>query len=373
MFDLPYAGIVMQFLQYLRGLRELGWDVWYVEDSLSWPYDPATRTDATDPAACVDRVARVLADHGFADRWVYRCAVPDVRCFGSDARTLGALYRDVEIALNVTGAQEVRDEQAAIPGLIYVQSDPFGIQVDIDNGHEWSRQQLAAHRSHFTFGELVGTSRSIVPTAGFAWLPTRQPVDPAIWPVRELGERFTTVTTWRNDSKHKTWRGETYYWTKDREFLAIVDLPGRTDAVLELAIDGTPQEAALLRERGWRLVDRIDLAVDVASYQDYIAGSRGEFTVARDQVIRPRTGWFSDRSACYLAAGRPVITQDTGFGEVLPTGDGLFAFSTLDEAVDALAAVEADPERHSVAARELAEEHFAARTVLASLLERAGV
>jgi hypothetical protein len=373
MFDLPYAGIVMQFLHYLRGLRALGWDVWYVEDSLSWPYDPAARIPCVDPVAGIDRVARALADHGFGDRWVYRCAIPDVRCFGAGEAVLAELYRHVEVALNVTGAQEIRDEQARIPGLVYVQSDPFGAQVDVDNGLDWARRQLAAHCAHFTFGELVGTAGSVVPTVGFRWFPTRQPVALELWPVRTPGDRYTTVTTWRNDTKHRVWRGDTYYWTKDREFLAFVDLPRHTSAALELAIDGMPEEAILLQGRGWHLVGRPELAVDVTSYRDYILASRGEFTVARDQFVRPRTGWFSDRSACYLAAGRPVVTQDTGFGEVLPTGRGLFAFSTVEEAASALAEVEADPGGHAAAARAIAEEYFSADKVLASLLDRAGL
>jgi glycosyltransferase involved in cell wall biosynthesis len=189
-----------------------------------------------------------------------------------------------------------------------------------------------------------------------------------LWPVRPLGSRFTTVTTWRNDKKHRVWRGEKYYWTKDREFLAIADLPRHTRATLELAIDNRPSEASVLEERGWRLVDGVGLGPELDPYRDYIIGSRGEFTVARDQVVRPRTGWFSDRSACYLAAGRPVVTQDTGFGKVLPTGEGLFAFRGLDDAAAALDEIEADPERHSAAAREIAEEYFAAEKVLSRLI-----
>ena len=144
--------------------------------------------------------------------------------------------------------------------------------------------------------------------------------------------------------------------------------PRHTRATLELAIDRRPSEAALLEERGWRLVDGVGLGPELDPYRDYVIGSRGEFTVARDQFVRPRTGWFSDRSACYLAAGRPVVTQDTGFGEVLPTGEGLFAFRDLADAAAALDEIEADPERHSIAAREIAEEHFAAEKVLARLI-----
>ncbi len=368
MFDLPYAGIVAQFLHYLVGLRRLGWDVWYVEDSLSWPYDPTARTSATDPKASVERVARVLERYGFGDRWAYRAAIPEVTCFGVTESALAELYRTTDLALNVTGAQEIRDEHTSVHGLVYVQSDPFALQVDVDEGSRWAAEQLARHRAHFTFGELVGTPLCDLPTGGVQWRPTRQPVALELWPVRPPGERFTTVTTWRNDSKHRMWRGEPYYWTKDREFLAVVDLPRRTTATLELAIDGTPDEAPLLRERGWHLVHGDELGVDLDAYRDYIIGSRGELTVARDQYVRPHTGWFSDRSACYLAAGRPVVTQDTGFGEVLPTGEGLYAFRGVDDAAAALDEIEADPVRHSAAARAIAEEHFAAEKVLARLI-----
>jgi hypothetical protein len=368
MFDLPYAGIVAQFLHYLVGMRRLGWDVWYVEDSLSWPYDPATRSDAADPEAAVARVARELHRHGFGDRWIYRCAVPDVRCFGAGRERLDELYRTADVALNVTGAQEIREEHASLSHLVYVQSDPFGLQVDIENGNRWAAEQLRRHCAHFTFGELVGTPHCDLPSGGVQWRPTRQPVALELWPEQPLGSRFTTVTTWRNDTKRKVWRGEAYHWTKDREFLALVDLPRYTTATLELAIDGRPPEALLLEERGWQLADGVGLEPELGAYRDYVIGSRGEFTVARDQYVRSRTGWFSDRSACYLAAGRPVVTQDTGFGEVLPTGEGLFAFHDVDDAAAALDEIEADPEQHSAAARGIAEEHFTAEKVLARLL-----
>lgn len=370
MFDLPYAGIVAQFVHYLIGLRDLGHDVWYVEDSLSWPYDPSTRTVATAPSQTIASVGAVLARYGFDDRWIYRCAIPDVTCYGGSQAELDELYRSADVALNVTGAQEIRDEHAVIRRLVYVQSDPFGLQIDIDNGDEWALDQLMRHGAHFTFGELVGTPSCALPTAGVTWRPTRQPVALSLWTNTDApGDRFTTVTTWRNDTKHKLWNGERYYWTKDREFLAIADLPVRSAALLELAVDGPVPESATLTERGWRLVHRADLAVDFDAYRAYIIGSRGEFTVARDQVVRPRTGWFSDRSACYLAAGRAVVTQDTGFGEVLPLGEGLFAFDDLASATEAIAAIEADPTRHGRAAREIAAEYFRADKVVEQLLE----
>jgi hypothetical protein len=372
MFDLPFAGIVLQFLQYMIGLRRLGWDVWYVEDSRSWPYDAAGRDAAAGAEQSVRSVAPVLERHGFADRWVYRSAFAASECFGAGEAALRRLYREADVALNVTGAQEVREEHGSIPLLVYVQSDPFKMQVDAADGRSRARQQLAAHHRHFTFGELVGTPQCLVPDAGLVWHPTRQPVVLDLWSGGRRGPSYTTVTTWHNSAKDVVWQDERYYWTKDREFLAVMELPTRTRARLELAVDELPPEADELRRHGWTLVRSRGVVVDPEAYRGYILGSRGEFTVARDQYVRPRTGWFSDRSACYLAAGKPVITQDTGFDRVLPTGAGLLAYTDTASAAAALDAVEDDYEHHARAAREVAEEHFAAERVLDDLLRRAG-
>jgi hypothetical protein len=170
------------------------------------------------------------------------------------------------------------------------------------------------------------------------------------------------------------WRGETYYWTKDREFAKYLDLPRRRPNVgFELAA-GVPDEVrATLREHGWSQVHSVDISASVDCYRKYIRGARGEFTVARDQYVRPNTGWFSDRSACYLAAGRPVITQETGFSKFLPSGRGLFGFRTTDDVLAAVDAVESDYAGQCRAAREVAAECFAAEKVVGSLMARAGL
>ena len=185
---------------------------------------------------------------------------------------------------------------------------------------------------------------------------------------------YTTIGSWRQAGKDVEWQGETYTWSKHHEFLKFLDLPERTgeDFELALAIDDDEDEQ-LLRSHGWSLLDGLALSREIGSYRDYLRGSRGEFTVAKDQNVRLGTGWFSDRSACYLAAGRPVVTQDTGFGDVLPTGRGLLRFRTLDEAVAAIAEVDADYAAHAAAATEIAAEHFAAEAVLARLLAAAGI
>jgi hypothetical protein len=245
----------------------------------------------------------------------------------------------------------------------------------VANGHQPTIDALAAHDTLFTFGENIGSADSTVPVERFQWLPTRQPVVMDLWKhsYDAANSPYTTITTWHNKGKDVEYKGERYYWTKDREFEHFLDLPLRRDVPFELAV-GVPDDVRVRLDRNrWRQRSSIDLSASVTGYRDYIQQSRAEFTVARDQYVRPRTGWFSDRSACYLAAGRPVITQDTAFGKFLPTGRGLFAFSTMDDVLAAVDAIESDYEGHCRAAREVADEYFSAERVVESLMSRAGL
>ena len=373
LFWYPLAGVTFQFLHYLLGLRRLGYDVYYVEDSGRWVYDPRLNDMTGDATPNIDAIAPVLEAHGFGGRWAFRGNYPGGRCYGMTEAELMQLYRDADAFLNVTAAQELRDEHLSIPRRIYVESDPFPAQVKAAQGDAGTTAMLAAHDTHFTFGESVGSADCSLPDVGIRWLPTRQPVVLDLWPEQLPGTSYRTITTWHNKSKELTWQGETYHWTKDREFRRLIDLPTRCAEPFALAVDVDDDTRCELRRHGWSIRSSTQLSADVASYQSFIASSRGEFTVARDQYVRPRTGWFSDRSACYLAAGRPVVTQDTGFGLHLPTGKGLFAFTALDDVIAAITDIESDYNAHSRAAREIAAEYFAAETVLGSLMDRAGL
>jgi hypothetical protein len=263
-----------------------------------------------------------------------------------------------------------------VPVRAYVETDPVLPQIEVAEGREFTIDMLAAHTHHFTYGELIGSPGCAVPVSRFHYLPTRQPVILDWWAdVPGLPTRpYTTVASWRQSGKDVEWRGDTYTWSKHHEFMKVLDLPGRTGVEFELALSiDHPEDEALLAEHGWAVVDGGALSRAIDPYRGYVRSSRGEFTVAKDQNVRLRSGWFSDRSACYLAAGRPVVTQDTGFGEVLPTGQGLFAFGTPDEAAGAIAAIEAGHEHHSRAAAAIAAEHFAAETVLGRLLADCGI
>jgi hypothetical protein len=375
LFWYPLAGVTYQFLHYLLGLRRLGYDVYYVEDSARYIYDPTLNDLSPDASANVAAVAPVLEAHGLGDRWAFRGAYEGGQCYGMTESRLRELYETADAFLNITGAQELRDEHLKIPRRVYVESDPFAMQVKVALGNPSAIKTLSQHDTLFTFGESLGRPDCAVPIVRFRWLPTRQPVVMDLWrsnsPVG--GDTYNTITTWHNKGKDFEYDGQTWYWTKDREFEKFLDLPRACAAKLELAATVPPEVRDRLSKLGWQVRSSIDLSRSCESYRAYIQNSRGEFTVARDQYVRPRTGWFSDRTACYLAAGRPVITQETGFSHHLPTGKGLFGFSTREEIVSAVETIESDYAAHCRAAAEIADEFFSAEKVVANLMERAGL
>jgi hypothetical protein len=374
LFWYPLAGVTYQFLHYLIALRRLGYDVYYVEDSGRWIYDPHLNDLSPDATPNVEAIAPILKQHGFADRWSFRGAYEGGRCYGMDESALNNLYKTADAFLNVTGAQELRPEHLQIPRRVYVESDPFASQIKVAKGDEKMIHTLAQHDTLFTFGESVGSSDCTVPVERFKWLPTRQPVVMDLWASSPIGgDTYTTITTWHNKGKDLEFRGDTWYWTKDREFEKFLSLPAHRSVRLELAATVPADVAGMLNRHGWAVRDSIDLSRSAKQYREYIEQSRGEFTVARDQYVRPRTGWFSDRTACYLAAGRPVITQETGFSRHLSSGKGLFGFATMEDIVHAIDAIESDYAGHCAAARDVAHEFFAAEKVVGSLMERAGL
>jgi hypothetical protein len=375
-FFYPLAGVTYQFLHYLCGLRRLGYDVYYVEDSERLVYDPVLNDMTDDATRNVQAVGRIFDQFGFAGRWAYRGHRGVRRCFGITENELLELYRRADGFLNVTGAQEIRDEHRQIPARLYVESDPFAAQVRVAQHDEYWIGLLDAHTHHFSFGENLGQPDCVAPIERYQWQATRQPVEMDLWlSDRPLGGKaYSTITTWSNKGNDVEYRGTVYRWTKNFAFERVMDLPCRRPRQrFCLAVTASDDVRRCLSQHGWQLHDAIDISHDIVAYRSFIERSRGEFTVAREQYVAGRTGWQSDRSVCYLAAGRPVITQDTGFGKYVPTGEGLFAFSTMDDALQALDAIESDYPRHCQAAREIAHEYFSAKKVLRHVMDRAGL
>jgi hypothetical protein len=370
----PFAGVAWQALHYLEGFRRLGCEVWYVEDTGTWAYDPEQNAITADTRHATRYIDAAMSRVGLSQRWIY--VSPDGQPVGPASGHLDQLLAGADVLVNLTAGTVLQERHLQTPIRIYLETDPVLPQIEVAQGRGFTIDLLDAHTHHFSYGENLGAPDCLVPVDRFSYRPTRQPVILDWWPgVSVNGEAsFTTVASWKQTDKDIEWQGETYYWSKDREFEKLIALPRRVQPPLELALAcGDAEAVRRLRSFGWRVRDALALTRNLEPYRDYIARSRAEFTVAKDQNVRLRSGWFSDRSACYLAAGKPVITQDTGFGRVLPTGEGLFAFLSEDEALAAVEAIEGDYGRHAAAAREIAREHFAAERVLGSLLAEAGV
>jgi len=251
------------------------------------------------------------------------------------------------------------------------------LQLELFNGSQRAVDFLEPHCAFFTFGENYGKADCRLPVAErFRFRPTRQPVLLDFWQPESNGANpcFTTIGNWRQAYREIPFQGEIYHWSKHFEFLKFLDLPKRTPQPLELALGQCiDEDKQMLKSNGWRVRPAFPWHSQVDEYRDYIRQSRGEFTVAKDQNIRLRSGWFSDRSVTYLAAGRPVINQETGFSNVLPTGKGLFAFTTMDDIIAFLETINSDYESHRRAAVNLARDYFNYDVVLKPLLAEVGL
>lgn len=380
MAEMPFAGVAWQVLHYLEGFRRLGHHVTYLEDTGSWPYDPVDEGLTDDANRAVSRLRRLLDAHGF-DRWAFRNGARPEELWGMSARELAQVLDDAEILVNLSGATVLRDEHRAVPVRVYLETDPVRPQIEIASGDEFTIAFLADHTHHFSFGERLGRPGCSVPVGRFDYRPTRQPIVIDWWrgdgtpATVDANPRFTTVGNWNQPHKDIEWEGEHYGWSKSDEFAKVIDLPRLVGpgVVLELAL-ALDDEPVIdrLRRAGWHVRPAAALSHDADAYRDYIVGSDAEFTVAKDQNVRLRSGWFSDRTASYLAAGRPAVVQDTGFDVTLPVGEGLLAFTSADEAASAVADVAGDRPRHAAAAAAIADEYFRAETVLARLLAEVG-
>lgn len=375
MTKMPVAGVVWQTMHYMLGFERLGYDVYYVEAHARTP-SMLMRTSEDDSSVLgAAFIAGVMKRFDRSDRWAYQALHDDGACFGLSRAGLAAVFDRAELVVNLHGGTKPRPEHYRNDRLVYVGTDPVQLELELARGDAEAIAFLEPHCAFFTFAENYGRPDCGLPTNDrFELMPTRQPVLLDLWASPDPpGTPFTTVANWRQHWREVQWRGDTYTWSKHSEFLKVIDLPTRAGRPFELALANCgPEDRARLVEHGWGVRDALEISADPDTYRAYIAGSRGEFTVAKDQNIRFRTGWFSDRAATYLAAGRPVVTQDTGIGAALPVGEGLFAWRSPDDVLAAVEAIDADYDRHASAARELAAAHFDASVVLSSLLDRTG-
>jgi len=356
----PFGGVTWCSLMYLLALRALGHEVFYVEDTGECVYDPVQNTRAIEPTYGTTYINDALTPFGLADRWTF--VNYDGSYHGQPREALARFAADAELFINLSGGSWFwREEYARIPRKIFIDSDPAFTQLAIAKAEPWYVQFFKGFDRLFTFGANIGTNASAIPVGDFRWHHTWQPVTLDEWtPAGPPRDRFTTVMTWQIESFADVGGN------KDQEFVKVIDLPSRTPQKFELAVNG-PQK--LLRDYGWDTVDAMRVSRTPWEYRNFIHGSKAEFGVAKHTYVANRTGWFSDRTECYLAAGRPALVQDTGWTAHLPHGDGLLAFSTVDEAVAGIDRINADYARHAARAREVAREHFDASRVVPKLLE----
>ena len=372
----PLAGMAWQLLHLLIGLRRLEFEVFYVEETGTPPYDPRIKNAARDCSYSLHFIDATLRPYGFAESWAYRDGLTN-HWLGLSGSRVRELFKHALCVINLCGASHPETLTYRPRGkFVYLETDPVLYQVRLAQDDKAALRFIGGHDAHVTYGENLGEADCPIPLTHFNWKKTRPPVVLDLWstPLDDSRRPFTTIATWHNRGKDMTFRGEAYHWSKHHNFLKLVDLPQRTSQELELSVEIDHQtDLAMFQQRGWILTNPLTVSYDIEKYQTYIANSRGELTVAKDVVARTKSGWFSDRSVCYLAAGKPVVTQETGFSKYIPTGDGLFGFSSAEEAVAALDAINRNYLSHARAAREIAREYFAAEKLLSKLLVDAGV
>ncbi|MES2307611.1 MAG: hypothetical protein V4507_02020 [Verrucomicrobiota bacterium] len=359
------AGNTWAFLQWALGFKELGWDVFLVEEiSASKCLDEKWDAVPFDQSTNKKHWERVIRDYGFED---HSCLLVDGE--SKEKAKLLAFAQGADLFLNISGHFKNLEVLHLCRHRIYLDLDPAFTQI-------WSEvysedMNFAPHDLFFTVGPLLESGKARSPLAGKKWLGTLPLVHLKSWPLIEnLGNRFTTMTHWYGYPPVE-YLGE-WYGNKSEEFEKIVSLPSKIVAKLEIASDlgEETEEKRKFVAAGWSMSRAAAANVDLLTYQRYIQASRGEFSVAKNGYVRSHCGWFSDRSVCYLASGRPVVLQETGWSEFIPTGKGAFAFRSEEEARESLNQVESDFETHSKAARNLAEEYFDSSKVIQEMLRK---
>jgi hypothetical protein len=377
----PFGGVFWDYFQYVIGLRRLGWDVLYVEDSGRWAYDPEQETTVEDGSRNASYLAAQIERLGpeYAQRWFYRDAAG--KTWGAEWPQVVEFCESADLFLNLSRSALARDEYLAASRAALIDSDPIYTQAqllsDLHSGDPDARERLRLFRQYdtlFTFAENIGCDDCRVPQCGFEWTPTRQPVvldcfTDSIVPVSRRRPTLTTVASWEPMEKGPVVEGVAYKG-KSSEFANFIELAAISPMPLEVALSG-PAPLDRLRSAGWTIVEGYSVSRDPWIYRDYLANSFAEWCIAKNAYVASRSGWFSCRSACYLALGVPVIAQETGFSRIIPTGEGLLSFTTLEQARAAIARVKENPDRHAKAAREVAREYFDSAKILTRLLEKA--
>jgi hypothetical protein len=367
-----YGGHAWAVLQYPLGMKRLGYDVLFV-DQLT-PQMLGGAMDRSARAAqqrCIQWFRTATAAVGIPSG----CALflnGSQEVVGMSRQSALQRIAEADALLNIAGFISDEEILGTARRRVFVDIDPGFPQMWRELG---LADILSVHDEFVTLGENIGRSDCGLPTCGLTWRRTRPPVDLMAWQPVEGGTRFTTIGSWRGPFDAIEFR-DRRYGLRAHEFRRFTELPARSGIECEVALEveeSDHDDIARLQQGGWRLADPRAVAASPDRYRDYIRQSKAEIMIAKEMYVATQSGWFSDRSACYLASGKPVLAQDTGFSRNYPVGEGLLGFSNLDEAVEGAREISGNWRRHARAAREIAEEYFDSRKVLGDLLASLGL
>ena len=371
MIRLPWGGLNLWHLAWLLGFKKLGHDVYFVERS-GWEndcYDIAKREMTNDCSYGIAVVSQLLSGYGLSNNW---CFVDHYGNYHGLSKTaINEVFEYADLYLDLEWG-EWMEESAKVTKRVFVDGEPgwfqLKLQRDVDNG-----KNLPQYDYYSTVGGLIGTSHCDVPVGNIQWNHHLPPV--LLDEVKEMevngDAAFTTIMNWQSNKPFE-YNGK-FYGQKDIEFEKFIGLPGLVKETMEVAISGSGIPRERIIENGWRLKNADDISVSPGSYLEYIANSKGEFSVVKNSFAQTNCGWFGDRAGYYLGAGRPVVLQDTGFSRILPCGKGLIAVQTVEEAAEAIQMISADYIKHSKAAREIAYEYLGAEKIVKKILDKLGI
>jgi hypothetical protein len=366
----PISGNTWCNLQYILGLRKLGFDVYFVEDSGNshWCcYDPQRHVTDSNPNYGLKFAKKIFDHFSLSDKWAYY-DYHSSSWYGPCSENILRICETADLLIHIAGSNPLRSWHMNIAQRIFIDQDPAFTQIKNLTNRTFN-ENVMLHTGFFSFGENIKTGHSRIPSDGISWNTTRQPVvlTEAIVGQDTRRGKFTTVMHW-NPSPGFTYR-DIYYGNKADSFGPYIDLPEKVGEIIEIALGSPSDSSNLLTHKGWLLRDPLEVTKDLNAYLRYIRESKAEFSVAQHGYVVSNSGWFSERSVAYLSSGRPVVVQDTGFSSWLETGLGVLAFNNPDEAIAGIESVNSNYKKHCRAARDIAREYFDSDKVLSKLLD----
>jgi hypothetical protein len=376
----PTGGATIDYIQYPLGLSKMGHDVYYIEDTNIYPIYQDSSAAWDDATACITYLKNTMEYFGLQDRWAYR-DIGSGKAYGMTEARIDEVCKTADVFINISFSTVMRDEYFKIPNRILIDTDPMFTQIQYvqeESGEFKSstRKMVDSHNYIFTFGENIGNDDCLIPTLNLNWLTTRQPICLDLWS-KSLSQpkmNFTSVLNW--SGRQKLQFNNNAWGQKDVEFMKFLSLPfSFNDIKFDIVINPplnteSSFDLDLLRKNKWNVFHPSEKVKDFPAYMDFIKSSSAEFSIAKETYVKSKSGWFSCRSACYLASGIPVIAQETGWSKFIRAGGGLIAFHDQPTAIEAVKTIKEKYDFHSAAAKQLANEYFDSHVVLEAMLNK---